>query len=141
MKKLLAVVAVVMVSVSVSFAGDSTPIKLSLFPKLGLPPQQIVNGLDLGIIATKVEEVQGIQLGWIYAGTSRKMVGLQDGFVASSQEMVGLQYGFVCLATDVKGVQVGFINITEKMKGIQIGLVNVIKKGIIPAMVVVNVSF
>ncbi|OGS19965.1 MAG: hypothetical protein A2252_01580 [Elusimicrobia bacterium RIFOXYA2_FULL_39_19] len=141
MKKLLAIALVVCSFVSVSFAGGSTPLKISLFPKLGLPTNQVVHGVDLGIIATKPEEVQGIQLGWIYAGTSKKMVGLQDGFVASSENMVGLQWGFVCLATEMKGIQIGFINVSDKMQGVQIGLVNVIKTGIIPAMVVVNASF
>ncbi|OGS23793.1 MAG: hypothetical protein A2297_02450 [Elusimicrobia bacterium RIFOXYB2_FULL_48_7] len=144
MKKFLAVVAVVAgFSVAVAFAGDVTPIKLSLVGGVGVPMSEIVRGVDLGLISTRVQEVQGIQLGWWYAGTTEKMVGLQNGFVSSSyNKMVGIQWGFVCLAKDMNGVQVGVVNVADTMKGLQIGLLNVIKHGgFLPVMVVVNGKF
>ncbi|MHB9155530.1 MAG: LA_2272 family surface repeat-containing protein [Endomicrobiales bacterium] len=123
------------------FAAETTPVKVSLFPKLGLPEAQVVHGLDLGLIATNVEEVQGLQASWIFGGVDQKMVGLQLGFVAKANVVTGVQYGFYNGANEVTGVQLGFINVTETMKGVQVGLVNVIKKGLVPAMVIVNASF
>ena len=143
MKKVIALVTVVMALASTAaFAEGVTPVKLSLFPGVAVPSAMTVHGLDLGIIASKPDEVQGVQLAWIYAGASKKMVGLQSGLVASATSMTGLQYGFYNTSEDVHGVQLGFINVAEKMKGLQIGLVNVIKKdGWLPFMVIINGSF
>ncbi len=142
MRKLASLFAAVMLFAGVSaFAADVTPVKLSLFPMLGIPPAQIVHGLDLGLIATKVDEVKGWQAGWIYAGTRDNMVGLQTGFVTSAKKVTGLQYGFVNLADNATGVMLGFVNVADNMKGVQIGLVNVIKSGPVPAMVLINANF
>jgi hypothetical protein len=143
MKKIvgLSLMLVMSVVLNVRAATVATPVKVSLFPKLAIPSNQVVHGLDLGLIATKVDEVQGVQLGWLYCGTSKKMVGLQSGFVSGATIITGLQWGFINVADDVTGVQAGFINVTAKMKGVQIGLVNVIKKGVVPAMVFINANF
>lgn len=141
MKKLLAVIGLLVTFSSAAFAGDVTPVKVSLFPKLAIPPAQTVHGLDLGLIATKVDEVKGVQLAWIYGGTRQEMVGVGLGFINSAHKMTGLQYGFVNLADDMTGVQLGFVNVSDKMTGVQIGLVNVIKTGVIPAMIFVNANF
>ena len=141
MKKVLLVLAAVAAFASFSFAGETTPVKVSIFPKLGLPTSQAVHGLDLGLIATKVDVVKGVQLGWFYAGTRENMVGLQNGFVTSAAGITGLQYGFVNLADNMTGVQLGFINVADKMQGIQIGLINVIKNGVLPVFVIVNANF
>ena len=141
MKKCMVLVAGLLMVGSVVFAADVTPIKLSLFPKLSIPPAQVVHGWDIGLIASKPEEVKGLQSAWIYGGTSNNMVGLQMGFVTSSKRVVGVQYGFVNLADDATGLQLGFVNVADKMKGVQIGLVNVIKNGVVPAMVFINAMF
>jgi hypothetical protein len=151
----LALALVAMALVNVQAAGSTTPVKVSLFPKLSYPAQTTVHGLDLGLIATSIDEVQGVQFSLIYGKVSGKMIGwqgsfvtrgatvtgLQTGFAQHADKITGLQYGFYNGANEVTGVQLGFINVTEQMKGIQVGLVNVIKKGIIPAMVFVNASF
>jgi hypothetical protein len=134
----LALVSLVLVNVQ---AADSTPVKISLFPKLSVPQQQVVHGLDLGLIATNVQEVKGLQASWIFGGVDSDLVGVQLGFVNKGNRVTGVQYGFYNGANNVTGVQLGFINVTETMKGIQVGLVNVIKQGIVPAMVFVNASF
>lgn len=158
MKKIVGLVLVLMTFVALNAfaAGDAAPVKLSLFPKITVPQNNVVHGLDLGILATDLDEVQGVQLSFIYGAVENKMVGLQNtfifaratsmtglqvAFVTKATTLTGVQYGFVNRAQEVTGVQLGFVNITEKMKGIQVGLVNVIKQGIVPAMVLVNASF
>jgi hypothetical protein len=150
-------IALVTLAVGNVFAADKTPVKVSLFPKLAYPLAQTVHGLDLGLIATQTKEVQGVQLAWIYGSTTKKMVGLQTGFITTNQgevtgaelsfvalndgKVTGLQYGFYNGAKNMTGLQLGFINVAETMKGVQVGLVNVIKTGIVPAMVFVNANF
>ncbi|MCX5778849.1 MAG: hypothetical protein NTU66_06510 [Elusimicrobia bacterium] len=142
MKKIAVLVGLMMLCAGVSsFAAEATPVKVSLFPMVAVPASQTVHGLDLGLIATKVDEVQGVQLAWIYGATREKMVGLQTGFVAQSQNITGVQFGFINIATSVTGVQLGFVNYTQNMKGIQVGLVNIITKGYLPAMIFVNANF
>ncbi|MFA5778574.1 MAG: hypothetical protein WC947_00350 [Elusimicrobiota bacterium] len=145
MKK-CAVVFLTAVMVGVGFmaayaAGDVTPVKVSLVPTVGIPSQETVHGLNLGLIGDNVKEVQGLQLSWIYSGTKEKMVGLQAGFVDIGKEVTGVQYGFYNQADNMTGLQLGFINSTEYMNGVQIGLVNIIKKGALPFMVLVNANF
>jgi hypothetical protein len=151
----LALALVSMALVNVQAAGSTTPVKVSLFPRLAYPTQTVVHGLDLGLIASSEDEVQGLQLSWLYGQVKGKMIGwqasfvtsgatvtgLQTGFVQHADKITGLQYGFYNGANEVTGVQLGFINVTEQMKGVQVGLVNVIKKGILPAMVFVNANF
>jgi hypothetical protein len=156
MKKLAAIVTVLLAVSAVAFAADITPVKVSLFPKITVPAAETVHGLDLGLIATKVDEVQGVQLAWIYGAVQKKMVGvqfafyseadtkfvgLQSGFIVVDKEAKGLTYGFVNEADSFTGLQLGFVNIANKMKGIQLGVVNIIKTGPVPAMVFVNANF
>lgn len=122
-------------------AGDTTPVKISLVPTVGIPSQETVHGLNLGLIGDNVTEVQGLQMSWIYSGTKEKMVGLQTGFVVIGKEVTGVQYGFYNQADNMTGLQLGFINSTDYMSGVQIGLVNIIKKGVLPFMVLINANF
>jgi len=157
MKKLLGLVLVLMtfVVLSAHAASGSTPVKLSLFPPLTVPSNDTVHGLDFAIISSIIKETQGVQLAWIYAKSSDKVVGLQYAlvtktsamtgaqlsFVGMADDVTGLQWGFYNCAKSVKGVQLGFINITENMQGIQIGLVNNIKNSKLPWMVIANAKF
>jgi len=146
MKKVLfSVVLVFAVLVTLaggSFAADVTPVKLSLIPQVGIPAAQIVHGLDLGIIASVVDEVQGVQLTWIYGGVNKKMVGLQASLIDIAGDVEGVQYGFYNDAKNMKGIQLGFVNVAGNLKGIQLGLVNIIKKGsVLPVMVIANANF
>lgn len=143
MKKLVMAIVVLAASASMLFAAsDVTPVKISLVPRLGIPAAMTVHGLDLGILGSKPKEVQGLQLGGFYAATSKTMVGIQSGFVASATKGTGIQMGFYNTAEDMTGAQFGFINVAERLIGIQIGLVNIIKKnGALPFMVFVNAGF
>ena len=145
MKKCVVVLLMAVMSVvgfvALSVAGETTPIKISLVPGVGIPSQSTVHGLDLGLIGDDVAEVQGLQIAWIYAGTKEKMVGLQTAFVDIGKEVVGVQYGFYNQADDMTGLQLGFINSADYMSGVQIGLVNIIKKGALPFMVLINANF
>jgi hypothetical protein len=142
MKKIVMAMVVLAASAGMLFAGDVTPVRLALVPRVGVPAAQTVHGLDLGILGDKPEEVQGLQLAFIYAGTSKNMVGIQSGFVSSATKGTGLQWGFYNTAEDFTGLQVGFINVADTLHGVQLGLVNVIKKnGALPFMVFVNAGF
>ena len=72
MKKLFAVAVVVLACAGISFAGEATPARISLFPPLSAPSLKTVHGLDLGIFATEVDEVQGLQLCLIYASAEKR---------------------------------------------------------------------
>ena len=141
MKKMVMLLVMVMAmagAVSAFAAEGSTPVKVSLIPTVGVPAQEVVHGLDLGIIGDNVKEVQGLQLSWIYSGTKEKLVGAQLGFVNIGNNVSGLQYGFYNQAENMKGLQFGFINSAVNMSGLQVGLVNLIKNGRLPFMVIVN---
>lgn len=142
MKKILGLALLLVTFGALSaLAADSTPVKVSLFPKLAYPDATTVHGLNLDLIAGANEEVQGVSLGFIYDEVSDKMVGLQSAFVTEAGSVTGVQWGFYNGALSVTGLQFGFINVAEKMKGVQVGLVNVIKTGPVPAMVLVNANF
>ncbi|HBU70384.1 MAG TPA: hypothetical protein DEE98_08400 [Elusimicrobia bacterium] len=143
MKKMLTLAITVLAFAGISaFAADKSPVQVSLLPTLAIPNVQTVHGLDLGLIASNIEEVQGLQATWIFGGTDKKLVGVQLGFVNKGNNVIGLQYGFYNGANKVTGVQLGFINVTEKMTGVQVGLVNLIKKSkVLPVMLLVNAYF
>jgi hypothetical protein len=145
MKKIfvLAVIITVVACTSSLFAADGiTPIKLSLVPNVCVPADNTVHGLDFGLLASKVQEVQGLQLSWFWSGTEKKMVGLQTALVDTGNAVEGVQWGFYNGAKNMNGLQLGFINVADNIKGLQVGLVNVIKKnGWFPVMVIVNGSF
>ncbi|HOX21923.1 MAG TPA: hypothetical protein PLL10_00550 [Elusimicrobiales bacterium] len=152
MKKLIAVAVILLSSASVSFAGDSSWVKLSLFDQIAYPNVKTVKGADLGLIYSNTPAVRGLQYNFIYAKTE-DIEGVQLAFVNSADSAAGLQYGCVNLTKDMKGVQLGFVNVADKFsgfqfalvnytkvmeKGLQIGLVNVIKNSKLPIMVVAN---
>jgi hypothetical protein len=123
-------------------ASASTPIKLSLLPNIGIPQDNVVQGLDIGIIGDSLQEMQGVQWSWIYSDTKGKLSGVQFGLVNISNDVAGVQWGFYNQAKSVVGVQLGAINMADTLKGIQIGLVNIIRTGApLPFMVIVNANF
>ena len=102
----------------------ATPIRLALLPGLGIPEDNVVIGIDLGLIADSVSEVNGIQVSWLYnTGT-----GIQWGLYNQSQSFVG--------------IQIGLINVTNTLQGFQFGLINIIRTGApFPFMVFINGNF
>ncbi|OGS18156.1 MAG: hypothetical protein A3J83_03135 [Elusimicrobia bacterium RIFOXYA2_FULL_40_6] len=166
MKRFLLSVCFMSVFAAGVFAQEASTFRVSL---LNVPSDKIVNGVDIGLLATSCKEVRGAQLGSFYAGVSDKIIGhqnalvtngnivegYQDGFINIGKDVSGHQYGFINIAgrmngvqtcflnvsSEVNGMQIGVLNITQKMHGIQIGLLNIISKGPLPAMVLFNASF
>ena len=153
MKKVLLAVCAVVLFAGASFAA-ATPIKLSLWGKIAVPPADSVHGLVIGI-GNYTPELRGVSYNFIFAKTddgigfqsafvtkTNEFLGLQGGFVNfNCGEIKGVQWGFFNKAQSVRGLQLGFINMTENMYGIQIGLLNFIKTGPLPVMVIANAKF
>jgi hypothetical protein len=152
MKKLVLSLLVLTVFACISFA--STPIKLSLWDKIGIPQDDTLEGLEIGIgmytqkvtgiawnlIYSKTDEATGYQAGIVTIINNLK--GLSSSFVNwNENEILGVQLGFFNKAQSVKGLQFGFINMTENIQGVQIGLVNFIKTGKLPVMIIANAKF
>ncbi|MCL2390426.1 MAG: hypothetical protein FWD54_07375 [Endomicrobia bacterium] len=152
MKKVLLAVCAVALFAGASFAA--TPIQLSLWDKIAVPPSDAVHGLVIGI-GNYTPELRGVSYNFIFAKTddaiglqsaivtkSNEFAGLQAGFVNfNCGEVTGVQYGFFNKAKSVKGLQLGFVNMTEDMQGIQVGLLNFIKTGPLKFMVIANAKF
>ena len=125
--------------------------------ELGIGSQtKAVDGVQLGIIYSQADKLQGVQLGIV--NNTDDGTGVQWGLVNLAQDFKGIQYGgvnwtkgdftgaqlgFVNYADNVTGVQFGFVNWTNTMKGIQLGLVNVIKNNtmFLPVFVFFNFCF
>lgn len=123
-------------------ASAATPVKLSLIPQLSVPEDKAVVGLDLALIATNVDSVEGLQLAFIFGGIDKNLTGVQWSFVSKANVVNGVQLGFYNGANDVTGLQFGWINVADKLNGVQLGLVNVIHNGgFLPVCVLVNASF
>ena len=120
-KVLLAALAVVMMA-GASFAA--TPIQLSLWDKLALPPSDEVYGLEIGI-GNNLSEIKGIQWNFIWSETSNG-IGWQAGFLTRvTGEFTGLKTGFINWNEGtVKGVEFGFVNIDKNFTGLAVGAVN-----------------
>lgn len=119
MKKIVAVVGVLLMAAGVSCAADSTPVKLSLIPNVGIPSAQSVEILDIGLIATNIDNMKYVQLAWIYGGVKGNAEGVQLAFVAKANKMTGVQWGAINLATQMTGLQGGFVNYADNMTGVQ----------------------
>jgi hypothetical protein len=153
---LLMVCAILSIFAGQSFAGDTTPIKISLLPGVSLPASENVTGIDLGILGTKSTDVTGVQLSWFYNRIEGVLKGIQFSLVCSAEEGTGIQYSVVSLSNDFKGIQMGIynrannmaglqwglVNVCDTMQGVQFGLVNIIKESkFLPVMVILNASF
>ncbi len=100
--------------------------KLSLWDKICVPNGDYTGGVELAI-GTKTRAVDGVQLGIIYSQTD-KLQGVQWGLVKDTEDGTGVQLGLVNLAQDFKGVQWGLVNWTRgDLTGVQFGFVNVIR--------------
>jgi hypothetical protein len=152
MKKVLFAAVAVLVFTGISFAA--TPLKLSLWNKVAVPPGDAVYGLEFGI-GSYTPEIKGVALNLLY-GKTDDVVGAQFAFVNFSQTFLGfehgaanlnsahisgVQLGFFNKSKSVKGLQLGVVNMTEDMQGIQIGIANFIKNSTLPFMVIVNAKF
>lgn len=119
MKKIVAVVGVLLMAAGMSFAADSTPVKLSLIPNVGIPAAQNVEILDLGLIATNIDNMKYVQLAWIYGGVKGTGEGVQIAFVVKANKFTGVQWGAVNLVGQMTGLQGGMINYADTMTGVQ----------------------
>jgi hypothetical protein len=139
---LFLVSALLCVAALAGTASAMTPVRLALIPDVAIPADKNVQGLDFGLIADKVADMQGLQLSWIYSESTGKFVGIQDSIVDIVNEGTGIQWGLYNQAENFTGIQLGVVNSAARLKGLQLGLVNIIKSGgIVPFMVIVNGSF
>ena len=119
----------------------ATPIRLALLPGLGIPEDNVVIGIDLGLIADSVSEVNGIQVSWLYSGADR-LSGFQLGLVNINNTGTGIQWGLYNQSQSFVGIQIGLINVTNTLQGFQFGLINIIRTGApFPFMVFINGNF
>ncbi len=140
--RIIQVLLAVAVLLSCGSVFAETPIKLSLLPNIGIPKDDTIRGLDIGLLGDSAADVQGVQVSWIYSEIKGNLVGVQFGLVNLCNNVTGVQWGFYNQAESVTGLQMGLVNVAKKMKGLQIGLVNIISSGSpLPFMVIVNGNF
>ena len=138
--------------------AQSKPIQLALLdPVQVFPNKESIGGLRISVLYGKNVDVTGLDLAFIAAHTTGKMVGVQSALVGMSDGGgAGIQYNFVTLdkgkftgidlgfynsQEHMVGLQWGFINTADKMTGLQLGLVNIIHHGgLLPFFVVFNVG-
>lgn len=119
-------------------AFAATPIQLSLWNKVAVPPSDAVYGLEVGI-GNNLSEVKGVQWNLVWSQTDSglgvqaglltkitgEFTGLQAGCVSLNEgNLKGLGYGFINYGNTVTGATLGFINYTENLTGLQFGLAN-----------------
>ena len=84
-------------------------------------------GIDLSVTGTISGDVRGVNIG---------------GIATNVENMYGFQLSWLMnAATTVRGVQLGLLNYCEEMNGIQIGFVNIIRENTIPILPLVNARF
>ncbi|MCL2485063.1 MAG: hypothetical protein FWF00_05625 [Endomicrobia bacterium] len=127
MRKVLLAVCAVAFFAGASFAA--TPIKLSLWEKIAIPPADAVHGVELGLVSY-TPELRGVSWNFLFAKTD-DAIGVQIGMVTISNEFVGLLLGQFANFNkgSVKGLQWGFVNHTPSLTGLQIGVVNFAESG------------
>lgn len=139
MKKVLsAMFAVVMMA---GAAAAATPIQLSLWDKIAVPPSDAVYGLEIGI-GNNLSELKGVQWNLVWSETGSgfgwqaglltrvngDFIGLQSGLVHLNEgSMKGVEFGFVNFDNSMTGASFGLINYTKSMTGFQLGLFNYVE--------------
>ncbi|MCL2334575.1 MAG: hypothetical protein FWC57_00745 [Endomicrobia bacterium] len=124
MKKVLLVVCAVVLLFSGSAFAAATPLKLSLWGNIAVPPTDAVYGVEVGI-GNYTKELRGLSLNFIF-GKTDDAIGIQTAIVTKTDKFTGLQWGFVNFnAGEVKGVQYGFFNRAASITGLQLGFVNI----------------
>ena len=136
MKKVLSAVFAVVMMAGVSFAA--TPIQLSLWDKMALPPSDEVYGLEIGI-GNNLSELKGVQWNLVWAETGNgigwqsgllsrvngEFAGLQTSFINWNEgSMTGLSYAFINYENNFKGASLGLVNYAKELTGVQFGFFN-----------------
>lgn len=154
MKRLFGAVmaAVLMGAGAVQAQEGFSRVKLSLVPPVATSDAPLVSGLDFGLLATRTERLEGVQLGIFYAGLTGEsygaqaglyaksgdfygekwglvavaddVKGLNSGIVALCRDIIGYESGWYCQARSIKGMQAGLVNVAQRVSGFQLGLVN-----------------
>ena len=110
--------------------------------RLGLPVTDsngTVEGAELALLMAGSAEVEGLQFTLFGVNFTKKLEGLQLGFVNFvTRELDGLQIGFFNHAKSDDGFQWGFLNICEDDAAFQLGFLNFNKNGLLPVMIFVN---
>ena len=122
---------------AVSFAA--TPIQISLWDKIAVPPSDEVYGLEVGI-GSNLSQIKGFQWNLVWSQTdggigvqagllsrnTGKFTGLQMGPLHLNEgDMKGVELGFINLDKgSIRGASFGFFNYTQELTGLQLGFVN-----------------
>ena len=82
-------------------------------------------GVQIGAMLTQVEDLKGLQIGFI--NSLQPDVQLHEG------DGAGVQAGVINSVKKFRGVQIGaIVNMADELKGLQIGLININKNGFLP---------
>jgi len=141
MKKMLAVVLIVLGSCFAASAFDTTPLQISIWPpnaqvvpdyidvaglKINLPygGNNTITGIDLGI-ASSSNRTSALQLNLINV-VREDFTGLQLGLFNLDGAASGVKLGLLMNNVDSmsKGIDIGLINTALECHGLQIGLIN-----------------
>lgn len=126
MKKVVLGLFVAAAFLMTAASAQAQVFKLSLWDKICVPNGDYTGGLELGI-GSQTKAVDGVQLGIIYSQAD-KLQGVQLGIVNNTDDGTGVQWGLVNLAQDFTGIQYGGVNWTKgDFTGGQLGFVNVIQ--------------
>ncbi len=171
MKKLVAGLCLAVLAAGPAMALDMTPFQIGFGGANAqlFPPETMVMGLRLNLVASENQDMMGLDLGiWsksvkmdalqvnlvnlVEADFDGINVGLfnQMGSVSGVQaglfnhvryDINGVQAGVFNRADDVNGLQIGLINRTVSLRGIQVGLVNLLEEGPLTFFPIVNAAF
>ena len=129
MKKFLCVIACVLASVRVLWAGDAAAELFSLNFVSGSGALAAVDGARLDIIYGRSSEVKGLSLGLVNV-TDGLLKGAEFGFVNIEGSLLGYSSGFVNMTGDMQGCQAGFVNTAGSVTGVMSGFVNSVSGGV-----------
>ncbi len=157
MKKIL---IIFITSLTIFLTAEDIPFNFTVVPGVNIFPGENTTNLSTGLISSEVYELDGIQLGPVYAVSVKEMDGIQasgvlniaggetDGIQAAGVVNIagyvdGLQAaGTVNLSDDLNGFQAaGVVNIAEDVDGFQVsGVVNIAESFDGGQVGVVNIS-
>ena len=141
MKKILAIVAVAVLSVFSASAGEWDIFSLMFTD--GIPAgsaQTPVCGFKIGAPMCGGAEVYGLEASLFWSGT-KEVYGVKCSVIASGGAKAGgLQLALVNFIDAMSGLQLGIVNVAQD-SAFQIGLVNIIKNSPVKFMPIINCRF
>ncbi len=126
-------------------------------------------GIEPSFFYSGTDYIKGVQAAWVGYSDAKEVLGLQASMgTCNVNEFKGIQTGAVCVAEtgsgiqlsgvgvidDIVGIQGGIVNVADYVEGLQlgafnyssegafqIGAINYIENGLVPCMILMNVSF